>query len=381
MVNGVAVEPTYEARNSVMRVPLATPLPPGEAVVIKLDFAVTVPAAEGGNYGAFAFLKEVLALAHVYPMIAVYDDEGWNIEVAPPIGDVVYADSSFYLVRVTAPADQVVVASGIELERAEQEGRQVLTFAAGPVRDFYLAASDTYQVVSQTVGETTVNSYAPTGLEAGAELVLEQAVASLDSFSRRFGVYPYTEFDLVSTTTFALGVEYPGIVAILVDLYGPDASAPLRESVVAHEVAHQWFYGLVGNDQVDEPWLDEALAQYLTVLYYADVYGPDRATGFRQSLEGRWARVNEADIPIGLPVADYTSQEYGAIVYGRGPLFIEALAEEMGPEPFAAFLRDYYQIYHWHIATGSDFKALAEQHCNCDLTALFEEWVYGEVSN
>ncbi|HXV41459.1 MAG TPA: hypothetical protein VEC96_00220, partial [Anaerolineae bacterium] len=65
-----------------------------------------------------------------------------------------------------------------------------------------------------------------------------------------------------------------------------------------------------------------------------------------------------------------------AIVYGRGPLFVEELAETMGQETFAAFLADYYQTLRYGIATGADFKQLAEQHCACDLTPLFEAWVW-----
>jgi aminopeptidase N len=152
----------------------------------------------------------------------------------------------------------------------------------------------------------------------------------------------------------------------------------LLESTVAHEAAHQWFYNTVGNDQVDEPWLDEALAQYATWLYYVDVYGESAAQGYVQSWESRWDRVDRADIPIGLPAGDYRGREYGAIVYGRGPLFIAALAEEMGRESFDEFLRDYAQTYQWDIATGETFKLLAEEHCRCDLTDLFEEWVYAE---
>ena len=69
-------------------------------------------------------------------------------------------------------------------------------------------------------------------------------------------------------------------------------------------------------------------------------------------------------------------REYGAIVYGRGPLFLATLADRMGQESFDGFLRDYYQTHKWGIGTGEAFKRLAEQHCQCDLTALFEEWVY-----
>ncbi|MCB0181952.1 MAG: hypothetical protein KDI62_27240, partial [Anaerolineae bacterium] len=140
------------------------------------------------------------------------------------------------------------------------------------------------------------------------------------------------------------------------------------------------FYSLVGNDQVDEPWLDEALAQYATILYYHDVYDEQAAAGFSRSLERRWARVGQADIPIGLPVRDYSVDEYSGIIYGRGPLFIAHLAETMGQATFDEFLQDYYTTYRWRIATGDDFKQLAEQHCQCNLTPLFETWVYPKSS-
>ena len=369
------VEPAYELQNSAVRVQLPTVLMPGEQAVISMEFEIQIPRGEGGNYGTFGYSEEVLALAHFYPLIPAYDDEGWNIEIAPPIGDVVYADSSFYLVRVTAPATQTLVASGVEIDRTSNNKQQTVMYAAGPMRDFYLAASSRYTVTTESVGETTIYSYAPVELADGAGRASQFAVNALESFNTRFGLYPFTEFDMVSTTTSALGVEYPGIVALLIELYDePDAA--LLESVVAHEVGHQWFYSVVGNDQVDEPWLDEALTQYVTLLYYADVYGPSGAAGFRGSLERRWARVGEADIAIGMPVSDYSAAEYSSIVYGRGPLFFERLAETMGPKPFARFLTDYYQSHKWGIATKDGVKHLAEQSCDCDLTSLFETWVY-----
>jgi aminopeptidase N len=165
------------------------------------------------------------------------------------------------------------------------------------------------------------------------------------------------------------------------DLYDPEESRyppVVLESTVAHEVAHQWFYAVVGNDQLDEPWLDESLAQYATFLYFADEGDPGEAEGFRDSFEQRWQAVEGEAIPIGLPVAAYDGPEYSAIVYGRGPLFFETLAQEMGQETFSAFLRDYYRTLTWDIATPERLQALAEEHCGCDLDALFAEWVNGE---
>jgi aminopeptidase N len=148
------------------------------------------------------------------------------------------------------------------------------------------------------------------------------------------------------------------------------------ESTVAHEVGHQWFYSLVGDDQLDDPWLDESLTQFATLQYYTDLYGAEGADGFRASLEGRWARVENAGIPIGLPVAGYNGSEYGAIVYGRGPLFFVALKNEMGAEIFDAFIKDYTETNAWGIATPEGLQSLAEKYCACELDVIFAEWVY-----
>jgi hypothetical protein len=374
-VNDRSVEPQLEMSDSTMRIPLPEPLLPGEQVVLGMDFSVEIPTDESSNYGTFAYLDETLALAHAFPMIAVYDDEGWNAEIPPQSGDIVYADSSFYLVRVRAPDDLVIAASGITIGQEEIDGRQVLTMAAGPARDFYLAANPDYTVLSQQVGETTINSYAFPEISDGSALALAVAVQALETFAERFGPYPHSELDLVATPTSALGVEYPGIMAINQTIYEGSRS-PFLEGTTAHEVGHQWFYNAVGNDQIDEPWLDEALVQYITMLYFEDAYGPAGREGFRESLLARWDRVDGAEIPIGMPVEAYPGPDYGAIVYGRGPLFFEALAEKLGEETFESFLRDYYETFKWNVASGQDLKALAESHCDCDLTDLFEEWVY-----
>ncbi|MGD2146355.1 MAG: M1 family metallopeptidase, partial [Anaerolineae bacterium] len=299
-------------------------------------------------------------------------------------GDITYFDASFYWVKVTAPADLVLVASGVEVVRESVEDGQVVTLAAGPARGFYIAASADYTVVSQMMGETRVNSFSRRGQEEAAELALGFAVGALRSYNERFGPYPYTEFDVVGIPMMALGMEYPGMTAITLEVYDLGAMvrgvpAPgMMEGVVGHEVAHQWFYNVVGNDQVDEPWLDEAVVQYVTGLYYLDTYGEPGYQGWRGSWIDRWARVDQAEIPIGLPVGEYSDGAYGAIVYGRGPLFVEALAEEMGQAAFDAFLRDYYQSHAWDIGTGQAFRRLAEEHCQCDLTELFTTWVHPE---
>lgn len=381
-VDEESVRPRLELGDSLMIVPLASPLEPGQSVILQMGFTVTVPQEIELNFGVLSYYENVLTLAHAYPMIAVYDDEGWNAEIPPQSGDVTYADAAFYLAKITAPGQVVLVTSGHVIERTEAGELQTLSVASGPARDFYVAASADYEEISQTVGEVTIRSYAPAGAENGAQMAARVAAQAIEIFSERYAPYPYTEFDIVSTPTLALGIEYPGIVAITSRIYDVDGvyrgvpASTFMESTVAHEVGHQWFYNLVGDDQLDDPWLDEALTQFITLQYYTDEYGPGGEQGFRNSLEARWDGVGRAEIPVGLPVEAYSGQEYGAIVYGRGPLFFVALREEMGAETFDTFLRAYTEALSWEVATPETLHSIAEQHCACDLDPLFEAWVY-----
>jgi hypothetical protein len=373
-VNNEAVIPTSTLNDSLLSVPLKKSLQPKESTLLTMDFKITVPQSVELNYGVQAYYKNVLALAHAYPMIAVYDDEGWNAEIPPQSGDVTYADMSFFIVIVEAPKDVTLVGSGREINRQNNGNRQTVKFEAGPVRDFYLAASSEYKVTSKEANGVTIRFYYPSSSKPGAEFALGVAARAIEDFSKRYAPYPYTELDLVSTPTLAMGIEYPGMIAITERIIEPENI--ILETVVAHEVGHQWFYNLVGNDQLDDPWLDESLTQFVTLQYFIDEYGQRGADGFHEGLESRWSSIENAEIPVGLPVRDYTDMEYNGIVYGRGGLFFEALREKMGVKNFDAFMKDYVKINSWDIATPEKLKAEAEQNCSCDLTPIFEKWIY-----
>lgn len=380
--DGNPVTPEYDLQNSLMIVRLPAPLEIGQSIVFKMDYSVTVPQSLQLNYGVLAYADDVLALAHAYPVIAVYDDEGWNAEIPPQSGDVAFQDVAFYIVRIHAPTDVMLVTSGRTISLDEDGQTQTMTVANGPARDFYLAASPNYEEYTQTFGEVTIRVYAPAGYNDGAAFAIDVAAKSIEVFSQRYAPYPYTELDIVSTPTLALGIEYPGAIAITSRIFyinreiNDTPVSVYLESTVAHEVGHQWFYALVGDDQLDDPWLDESLTQFITLQYYIDRYGDGPAEGFKSSLEDRWSRVGNAKIPIGMPVANYQGAEYSAIVYGRGPLFFVALRDEMGSDAFDSFIKEYTESLSWGIATPEYLQSLAETHCACDLDTIFNEWVY-----
>ena len=383
-VNGRSVVPIHDLDESVLCVPLSEALAPESQVVLSLSFSIVVPTEESPHYGLLIYDDEILALSQCLPIIAVYDTTGWHADLPPAYGDLTYANSSFYLARVTAPADLTLVATGIAIDQRDTGNEQQVTFAAGPVREFYLVASTQYAALSERIGETVIHSYAPPSYADGASIALTYAVEALQLYEETFGPYPYTELDIVGTPMNAWGMEYPCVVAIALSTYTTASSTassngPVAgfELTLAHEVAHQWFYNVVGNDQIHEPWLDEAVVQYATWSYFQSRYGDSGYQSFRAWLEGRWGRTGYAEIPIGMEVGAYTSLEYSSIVYARGPLFLEALSATMGEEAFRIFWKAYYEEQKWGLTSTEAFKACAETHCSYDLTSLFETWVTG----
>jgi hypothetical protein len=376
-VDGVPVRPRLRFENSALYVPLAAPLPPGGAVELRLAFASTLPTDPAAGYAQYGYIDGVLALPNAYPLIPVYDDEGWNVELAPPYGDATFTDTALYLVHITLPAEMILATSGVIVDRTDDgEGMVTYTCASGPMRDFNLVASAGYATASESLGEVTVTSYYVGGEEQGGQRTLDYAVQALRIYQELFGPYPFTELDVMATPTTAGGIEYPGLIVIAWRLY--DQAGGFFELATVHEVAHQWWYSMVGNDQLDEPWLDEALTQYTSLLYFEQRYGPE---GGQQMLEStfmepyEYLQESDQDMPAGLPVADYPEGLYGAVVYGKGPLFFHAVRQQTGDETFYSILRTYFEQYRYKVAYPQDLLDVAEQVSGQDLDPLYERWI------
>jgi aminopeptidase N len=135
---------------------------------------------------------------------------------------------------------------------------------------------------------------------------------------------------------------------------------------------------MVGNDQVDEPWLDEALTQYCTLLYYEDKYGEDVASRLLESVfREPYRQLEETgnDKPAGLPVSAYNSGEYGTIVYQKGPLYFHELREEVGEEVFWEILEQYFEQNRYRIATPEDWLGAVEGVAGEAYLDLYETWI------
>ena len=366
-------------RDAVRAVALPRPLAQGSSATIAVSWRAAVPAIEGG--GPLARTGGFASLAWCFP-VPLSPRTGTDLPA--PHADFLCTDAASWRVRVSIPTGLVLVTGGEEVGRTGVNGSTVVDLALDPARDFYLAVGTGLAELAarpSMKGGPAVRCLAPPGREEAAAFAVDVAAEAIGIFARRFGPYPYGTFTVLAGPLASLGIEFPGLTVIgtaIFSLSGTVSGTPARamlEATVALEVAHQWFYNLVGNDQAAEPWLDEAAAQYATRLYYLDRYGEGDADSYAASWQARWNRVDRAPMPIGLPVSGYTPKEYGAIVYGRGPLFLEALSSSMGAEAFDRSLRGYVERFSWRIARGADFQSTAEEQCGCDLDALFAAWV------
>lgn len=387
LLNGEAVQPALSLKDTVLEVHLPAPLEPGAQTQVEFFFDGVVPLDFGGEatpegYGIYNFSEGVMALAAWYPILAVYDEQGWNLDPISPIGDSVYSDIALYEVDVSVPQEVWVIATGVETERQVADGRAHLHFQSGPMRDFFLIASQRFQVVQKIVDGALVNSYYLEGNEDGGTAALDVAADALQVYNKQFGPYPFTEFDVVDTPMRnALGVEYPGIVLIADSLY-KEIDDPNFFVAVAHEVAHQWWYAAVGNDVFDEPWLDEALTTYSSSLYYEFSLGPAYRDGLVEYWQGRFDLLSSdgLDDKVTENLSYFEGlnnpRVYAGIVYVKGALFFKALREKIGDAAFFAALQEYYRVYQYQIARGADLLALFEKHYGQSLEDFYQEWLY-----
>jgi hypothetical protein len=377
IVDDRVVQPELAAGQAVLRVPLAAPLAPEAVADISLFYTADIPGQAGPGYNIFSATDGTIALAGFYPVIAVYDDKGWAIETPPSYGDATYLDVSLYQVQLTVPQQMVVAASGSSLtSTTHANGTKTLTLASGPMRDFYLAMRADYQVASEVVEGTLVNSYYPPDLSEGGRQALRYAAAALRVYNHDFGLYPYAELDVVATPTNAGGVEYPGLVVISQGLYRQPEG--FFEFATVHEVAHQWWYGLVGNDQVNDPWLDESLTNYSTVFYWEEVEGKQTAAKIIEQMflePYQRARQQGQDRAVIGPVSAFSEGEYVTFVYGKGPLFFDALRQEVGSETYLKIMQTYYSKYKYRLVEPSDLFKVIKQVSGQNVEPLVETWL------
>ena len=376
-INGAPVTPALDETRSIASFPLSDLLPPGEQITLGFNYSVTVFHGQRTLYNQFSYLQTELALASVLPLLSVYDvGRGWWRGVSHPQGDAVYSEVGNFDVTIISPSYLTLIASGTLVEQTPRGEQIVLRYSAPLMRDFAIMASGQYQTLSGTYEDVSIDVHYLEGGRAAAQKALDWSLAAMDAYTQTFGPYVYRELDVVQTYTSAGGIEYPGLIVVANAIWDENSAIDF-EWVTVHEVGHQWWYSMVGNDQTLYPWLDEALTEYSVAVYEGFVRGQagyDDRLGIFQRQFTDFEAVRGV-IPIGQAVSAYDVDAYSMIVYRKGGAFFDGLLQLLGPDAFRAGLQTYLSEYRYRVATPGDLQTVLEQSSGLELDDWFNLWV------
>lgn len=387
LVDGQPAQTRMSLLNSIVQVQLPEQLQPGKHVRVEFKSSGVVPVDFGGvgadtGYGMYNYSQGVLALADFYPILAVYDSGSWRLDPVYGFGDSVFSDAALYTVEVLTNPQIVLATSGMEVSQQMVGDQLMYRYISGPARDFAIVASPNYRLTSRKLGETAVNSYyLPEHEQAGSQALLT-ATRSLEIYESKFGAYPYRVYNVVETPlNRPSGIEYPAMGMIAERLYS-DLTFPDFDSTVAHEVAHQWWFNIVGNDIVGAPWMDEALATYSSIYYWEQVGGQAAGQEALKYYQGKYLQIAREglDAPVTEPMAYFQqgerSQAYGPVVYAKGALFYNELRKMIGDEAFFRALQFYYGTHWFSIANSAELLSAFQTSTDISLDAFFQSWLY-----
>ena len=363
--NGEAAEHRY-VNDDATALEIDIPaLKPGESGTLFFRCLASIPrCAYRTGYAAGCW-----QLGNVLPLLSVYEDGAWRTDTYAPVGDPFVSECANFHVSLSVPEGYVPACSAYLTKEKDGIWRGELLAA----RDVALCVYEHAAVAKGKAGNTLLLSYAAT--DAEAKRALEDAKKALQTFSELYGAYPYPAFSLCEADFPFSGMEYPALCMIGKGQYLRDKADSL-ELTVAHEAAHQWFYGLVGSDGVNQPWQDEALCEYAVLRYAGKRYGQ----GSFEAL--KYYRVDAAmmesvpgSLTPGSPVTYFNNyQDYRTVVYGRGAALLLAL-DEFLPEGTDAFLRAYAEEFAFRYVTRRQFEGFLNGYSDQDAGPLLLDYL------
>ncbi len=384
--DGEPVASSLDVDQTVLHVELEPALAPGATTTVTMEFTLAVPVNAREHYGILNIDVErgTWALAHWYPILAGRDPErGWVLDPPSENGDPIFSTTASYDLTLRAPAEWRVVSTGVTTSTTVDGSITETHVLTGPVRDLTVVLDDDFESVETVVDGTTITSWYNPGDERIGEAVLDYAAQSLAYFNDLIGPYPYTTLDLVPVNLFgAAGVEFPQLIYMGASYYTPDYSLATPNSLdftVAHEVLHQWWYGMVGNNQYDHAFIDEGLTNYMSSeLYFTAMYGPEAgAVMVDRYLAGPFhSNVTTGnDQIVDTPTDAFPSgSAYVFAAYSKGPMGFKAIHDEIGADAFAAGVQQYFLHNQFSVASPDDLLNAFEAASGQELDTLWRHW-------
>lgn len=323
-------DPAQPEDRTDMRVPLLRPVQPGSEIRVDVAWTTKLPSIveRMGYAGSFHMV------AQWFPKIARLEPDGTFAHFTFDRLGEFYADFGTYDVTISVPAGFTVGATGPRLSDVKRGDRRVVRHVQPDVHDFAFCAYDGFEEKRRSVEGVDVRLLHPPGYTAVAEEQMEAVAYGLRQLARSYGRYPYSTLTLVHPPEGAgeaNGMEYPTLITTGGRWWRYGAFGSAR-AVTLHELAHQWFYGLVATNEWRWPFLDEGLTTFAEVDVLDEGWGDQgalrlRGWGVRASTALRFvgAGAGHDDVIAQSAPAFESGYSYGRLVYARTALVLETL--------------------------------------------------------
>ena len=396
---GVPLEFTFPGApdSTVVAVSLPTPLERGETVTLILDWEArpsTEPRRQGRRGRHYDF-------AQWYPRIAVFDEQGWQVQPLMPQGEF-YGEFATFDVTLDLAADQVTGATGVPIDgdpgwagaaaagtpapsvRADfygsppQEslglldadpdpGRKRVRWHAEDVHHFAWSTSPDYTYEGSRYGDVAIHVLYQPGDEEewGGGTAVDRTIRAVSWLETVFGPYPYPQVTNLHRIEGG-GTEFPMMVM----------NGSASQGLITHEVGHIYAHGALANNEWRDAWMDEGLVSFVTSWFGEEMDGSDG--GWERTLT-RVAAFEDQVLPqpVATPSADFlTSRSYSTYSYTKGSVFFYMLRELMGWDDFRRGLRQYFRQNRFEHVTEYDLQLAFEPIFGSDLSWFFHEWLH-----
>ncbi|MHA4808503.1 M1 family metallopeptidase [Flavitalea flava] len=395
-VNGTKIDTEeHPQHKDIIKLLLPFNLLPGEVITIATPFFVKIPS----YFSRLGHEGQSYMISQWYPKPAVYDRKGWHEMPYLDQGEF-YSEFGTFDVQITLPAAYTVGATGQEQHPAGSAGvaghahhdrhaLKTLDYHAENVHDFAWFA-DKYLITDHdTLGLPSgkvidVYSYYRHGINRKWQNSISYIKDAVRHYSDWIGEYPYPVVSTVEGpgNSSSGGMEYPMITLIT----SPGAGKSELDGVIAHEVGHNWFYGALGSNEREHPWMDEGLNTFYEFRYEAEKYRFNMMMGSmipeeirkldtEDFLDAVYKVLNrlKATQPVETPATGFSSEtEYGLVIYARTAVWVHLLERTMGSSAFEKGMKDYYREWKGKHPYPEDLKASLENSSHLNLDQQFE---------
>ncbi len=347
-----------------LRVPLPAPVAPGDAIDLVITFRARLPRV----FARSGHVRDFHMIAQWFPKLARHEPDGrWASFPYHGMGEF-YADFATYDLTLRTPRGWVVGATGAKVRETVRGAQVERHFHADRVHDAVWVAWPHFRETTVHHEGVSVRLLHPPGHEAVLPRHLHAVREGLTRFGRAFGPYPYPTLTVVLPprgAEGAAGMEYPTLIVSGGPWFDvPGVRTPFPEEVTAHELAHEWFYGLVASNEVQWPMLDEGLTQWATTRLLADLFGDTRSAIALPGLTvdafelHRLLTLRGPPTPApGQPAFAFDDATYGRSVYLRTAAVLETTRRTFGATRFDRALGHYARAQRFRHPVPADLFA------------------------